>query len=269
MGLKLKKKSLKKRSPESAVARVARPYTVIIPTMGRYNKVKPLTTLGLTRDRYVLCVNDESEKVKYEAENPGVEILVSHKRGCMPNRNFLLDYFPEGSRILMVDDDVEGLFEMRGPGRKGLVKMTGDEVDALIRKGFEMCEKNNTKFWGVYPTYNHYFMSRTIVPHGFIVGMFMGIIVSDQRFDTNVKFKDDYAFTCQHILKYKKVVRFNYVCVKAQYLTNTGGSANFRTTEAIEQDVEYLIQKYPNFIQRNNKREGNEILLKFRPVKGG
>lgn len=268
MPIKLKKKSLKKRSPESSVARAKRPYTVIVPTMGRYNKVKPLTTLGLPRDYYVLCVNDESEKAKYEAENPGVEILVSHKRGCMPNRNFLLDYFPEGSKILMVDDDVEGLFEQRAPGRKGLVKMTGDEVDTLIKKGFHLCEVNGTKFWGVYPTYNHYFMSRTIVPHGFIVGMFMGIIVSDQRFDTNVKFKDDYAFTCQHILKYKKIVRFNYVCVKAQYLTNAGGSANFRTAEAIEQDVEYLIRKYPNFVQRNNKREGNEILLKFRPKKG-
>ena len=128
-------------------------------------------------------MNDDAEKAKYEAENPGVEILVSNKQGCMPNRNFLLNHFPAGFRILMVDDDVEGLFEMRGPGREGLVKMTGDEVDALILKGFDLCEKNKTKFWGVYPTYNHYFMSRTIVPHGVIVGMFMGIIVSDERFD--------------------------------------------------------------------------------------
>ena len=268
MNLKIRKKHDILRSPRTSVARATRPYTIAILSMGRYGKVKPLTTLGLPAERFILCVNDFEEKRKYEAENPGIEILVSHKKGCMPNRNFLLDYFPAGSKIVMVDDDVEGLFEQRGPGREGLVKMNGTEVDALIRKGFEMCEKNGTKLWGVYPTYNHYFMSRTIVPHGFIVGMWMGIIVSDERFDTNVKFKDDYAFTCQHILRFKKIVRFNYVCVKAQYLTNAGGSANFRTTDAIEADVEYLIQKYPNWIMRNNKREGNEILLKFRPAKG-
>lgn len=268
MGLKMKKKSSKLGSPKTSVARAKRPYTIIVPSKGRYEKVKPLQSLGLPLENFIICVNDDEEKAKYEAANPGVEILVSNKTGCMPNRNFLLDYFPEGSKIIMVDDDVEGLFMQKGPGREGLVKMSGDEVDALIRKGFEMCEKNGTKLWGVYPTYNHYFMSRTIVPHGFIVGMWMGIIVSDERFDTNVKFKDDYAFTCQHIVRYKKVVRFNYICVKAQYLTNAGGSADFRTVEAVENDVEYLIQKYPNFIQRNNKREGNEILLKFRPKKG-
>lgn len=268
MNLKLKTKSPISRLPKMSVARVNRPYTVIIPTKGRYNKVKPLASLGLPRECFVLCVNDESEAEKYANANPGVEILISHKKGCMPNRNFLLDYYPVGSKIIMVDDDVEGLFEQRGPGRQGLVKMTGDEIDNLIKKGFAMCETNGTKLWGVYPTFNHYFMSRTIVPHGFIVGMWMGIIVSDERFDTNVKFKDDYAFTCQHIIRFKKIVRFNYVCVKAQYLTNAGGSADFRTAEAIEKDVEYLIQKYPNFIQRNNKRKGNEILLKFRPVKG-
>jgi hypothetical protein len=56
-------------------------------------------------------VNDESEKALYAAKNPGVEILVSNKTGCMPNRNFLLNHFPAGSRILMVDDDVEGLLK--------------------------------------------------------------------------------------------------------------------------------------------------------------
>lgn len=242
-------------------------YKIVVPTMGRYDSVKPLTSLGLPVDRFVLCVNDEDERSKYKDVNPDVEIMVSNRRGCMPNRNWILDQFEEGSKIIMVDDDVEGLFELRGKGKENLIKMTGDEIEVLIEKGFSMCQSNKTKFWGVYPVNNHFFMSRTIVPHGFIVGMWMGIVVSDQRFDTNVHFKDDYAFTCQHILKYKKVVRFNYVSVKAKYLSNTGGSANFRTVERVEQDVEYLIQKYPNWVVRNNNRKGNEILLKFRPEK--
>jgi hypothetical protein len=244
------------------------PYRIIIPTRGRYDKIPAIEALGLDKKYFTLVVNNEDEKKKYQKNFSDIKMMVSCSRSCIEARNYVLDKFPEGTKIIMVDDDVEGLYEMRGPGRSGLVKMTGDEIDKLIKKGFDLCEKNKTKFWGVYPTYNHYFMSNTIVPHGFIVGMWMGIIISDQRFDMNLKLKDDYGFTCQHIIKYKKIVRFNYVCVKAKYHTNSGGGSEYRTKEMEEQDVNYLIGKYPNFVQRNTKREGHEILLKFRPVRG-
>lgn len=245
-----------------------RDYTIIVPTRGRYDNVRPLSTLGLPIDKFVLCVNDDQEKIKYREHYPNVEIWVSDTNTCIDARNYCLARFNEGEKIIMVDDDVDGLFEQRGPGRQGLVKMTGDEIDILIKKGFAMCEVNGTKLWGVYPVFNHFFMSRSIIPHGFIVGMWMGIIVSDERFDTNIKLKDDYGFTCQHILRFKKVVRFNYVCVKAKYHTNAGGGSEYRTDEMQRQDVEYLIRKYPNWIVKNNNREGHEILLKFRTAKG-
>jgi len=92
-------------------------YKIVVPTMGRYDKVKPLTSLGLPAERFVLCVNDEDERSKYMKANPDVEVIVSNKRGCMPNRNWILDQFEEGSKIIMVDDDVEGLFELRGKGK--------------------------------------------------------------------------------------------------------------------------------------------------------
>jgi len=255
--MKIKKKKLASKLP----------YQIVIPTRGRYDNVRPIETLGLPKHLYTLVVNDEEEKRKYKEHYPNIKILVSNTTTCIKARNFALDYFPVGSKIIMVDDDVDGLFEQRSPGRKGLIKMTGDEIDILIKKGFILCQKNKTKLWGVYPVYNHFFMSQSIVPHGFIVGMWMGIVVSDERFDENINLKDDYGFTCQNILRFKKIVRFNYVCVKAKYHTNAGGGSLYRTSDMEREDVEYLIQKYPNWIVRNNNREGNEILLKFRPEK--
>lgn len=242
-------------------------YMVIIPTYKRYSKVEPITGLGLPMERYALCVNDMTEAREYRKFYPDVRIIVANVKGCTAARNYLLDHFPVGTQMVQVDDDVEGLFELRGQGRENLVKMTGEEVDALIKQGFTTAKKNGTNLWGVYPVFNHYFMSRTIVPHSHIVGMFMGIVVGQERFDPYLNSKVDYAFTIQHILRYRKVVRFNYVCVKGKYESNAGGLQTVRNRDREEAEVLYLLNKYPKYVFRNTKREGSEILLKFKVTK--
>lgn len=241
---------------------------IVIPTYKREGRVLPIKGLGLPEDRFVLVVNDSGEKRRYQEHYPNVEILVSNTKGLTVCRNWILDHFPKGTKMVQVDDDVEGLWEVRGPGKDGLVQMTGEEVDVFIEKGFHVADVNKTKLWGVYPVFNHYFMSRTIAPHQFIVGMWMGITVGVERFNPKLKTKVDYEFTIQHILRYKKVARFNYVCVKGRYKTNAGGlQKSAREDDPAEWEVQYLIDKYPNFVVRNTKREGSEILLKFRKEK--
>lgn len=239
-------------------------YMVIIPTYKRYNKVEPIAGLGLPMERYALCVNDMNEAREYRKFYPNVKIIIANVKGCTAARNYLLDHFPVGTQMVQVDDDVEGLFELRGTGKANLVKMTGREVDALIKDGFERCKRNKTNLWGVYPVHNHYFMSRTIVPHAHIVGMFMGIIVGPERFDPYLNSKVDYAFTIQNILRYRKILRYNYVSVKGKYVSNAGGLQTVRNADREEAEVLYLLNKYPKFVVRNTKREGSEILLKFR-----
>lgn len=242
-------------------------YKVIIPTFKRYNKVEPIVGLGLPMSRYALCVNDADEAEKYRKYYPDVQIIIAGVTGCTAARNYLLDKFPVGTCMVQVDDDVEGLYELRGQGRANLVKMRGKEVDKLIQENFTRCKQNKTNLWGVYPVHNHFFMSRTIVPHAHVVGMFMGIIVGPERFNPGLNSKVDYEFTIQHILRYKKVVRLNYVCVKGKYASNKGGLQVVRNAEREEAEVQYLLQKYPQFVVRNTKREGSEILLKFKIVK--
>lgn len=239
-------------------------YKVIIPTYKRYGKVAPISDLGLPMDRFVLCVNDKDEMRQYRKYYPDVEIAVAGVKGCTAARNWLLDNAKEGTCMVQMDDDVTGLFELRGKGRENLIKMTGAELDSFIQKGFDTCIRNKTNLWGVYPVCNHFFMSQTIVPHGHVVGMFMGIVVGPERFNPDLNSKVDYEFTIQHILRYKKIVRYNYVCVKGKYASNKGGLQTVRNAEREEAEVQYLLQKYPQFVVRNTKREGSEILLKFK-----
>ena len=104
-------------------------YKVIIPTYKRYDKVAPIEGLGLPLDRYALCVNDEEEAERYDEFYPDITKIITGQKGCTASRNWLLENFPKGYRMVQVDDDVEGLYELRGKGRTGLVKMTGEEVD--------------------------------------------------------------------------------------------------------------------------------------------
>jgi hypothetical protein len=63
--------------------------------------------------------------------------------------NAIIDYFNIGDRVIVMEDDI-----------KRLVKKSGNKVipcfdfNELAQSGWEMCEKNNTKLWGINPTNN-------------------------------------------------------------------------------------------------------------------
>jgi len=235
-------------------------YEIAIPTRGRPGQITTIDALGINPQRYTLFVDTEEEAFDYGKHYPDVRIVVTEVKGITNTRNFILDYYPSGSHIVTMCDDVQEILMFSGS--KKLVPIYGNELDVFIRRGFEVCIHNNTKLWGVYPIPNHFFMKKTLSPDGFIIGTFSGIIVSDIRMDEELILKEDYDFTIKHILEYRKVVRFNYVAVKAKHYKNKGGCVDYRTTEAEQKSIARLKELYPRFVRDNPKRE-NEILLKF------
>lgn len=240
-------------------------YKICIPSLGRPQNVKPPKELGLPGERFIIFVNTEDEAGEYRKENPGIEVVTTNVKGITKTRNFMLNYFKHDENIVMMDDDVTGLYEYFG--EKDLRKIPADELDKFIERGFKLCRLNKTKLWGVYPTYNHFYMSMGVCTNGFIVGMFMGIIIGNLRFDENLRVKDDYGMTIEAILRYKKIIRFNNVCIKASYKTNAGGASVYRTLEKEKADADYLVGKYPRYVRHNTNRKGHEILLTFRQKK--
>lgn len=239
-------------------------YTVAIPTRGRAGKV---TTISILPDNIRVClfVNTEQEKAEYSQHDykRPVDIIVSNKQGITKNRNFMLDYFGNDKHIVTMCDDVDGVFRL-SYGK--LAILSPEQLDSFIKKGFELCIKNNTKLWGCYPVPNAFYMSEKITGNGFIIGTFSGIIVSDIRHDENLILKEDYDFTIKHILKYKKAVRFNNYCVKAKHYSNKGGCVDYRNDEAEQSSIRILKENYPLYV-RDNPRRKNEILLNFKVFK--
>lgn len=241
-------------------------YPIAIPTVNRYNVIT-IENLGLDPKNVFLFVNDDEERRKYKKANPQCNIVVVDKKGISNARNAILSHF-DGLPIVMCDDDIKGLFRlnMQGKERKDkLVQLNAKEIKEFIKTAFDACKKYKTALWGVYPIKNHFFMAPKIKPAGFIIGSFCGVIAdpSNIKFDITMPLKEDYDFTCQHIMKYKKIIRFDNHCIEAIHYSNKGGCQGYRNKEKENAACDIMLQRYPQWVTLNTKRPG-EILLKFK-----
>lgn len=229
-------------------------YHICIPSHNRPDKVETPNVLGI--NEYYIFVNDEQQAEKYRKHHTNV--IVTNTIGITKARNAILDYFPIGSNILMCDDDIKGLYRLVG---KKSILMQQNEVKKLILKMFDLCKQHNIGLWGVGATFNPYFMRHKFSYRTFIIGTFCGCITSDIRMDENLKVKEDYDFTIQHILRDRCILRQDGVGVRAGHYTQ-GGCDSLRAINEDKKAKEYLMSKYPKFV-RSNPRSDNEVLLRF------
>ena len=240
---------------------------IAIPSHNRTN----ITTLELLsefpREDIYIFVNDEEQRNKYKEVHKFLNVIQSNTKGIQQARNYILDFFGNDTEVLMLDDDIEKFLTLEGGVKnfkiqKKLNEMTNTQVKEFVEKGFEVARKNNVKLWGIYPVENPFYMSAKLDNKGFIIGSFSGIIVDDIRMDNNLQLKEDYDYTLQHIIKNKKVMRYNNYTMKIKHYSNAGGVVDLRNEK---QDMEqrccdYLLKKYPFFLKANPKRE-NELLI--------
>lgn len=238
---------------------MARIYEVAIPSRGRAETLSTVELLKGLPANITIFVDEKEDAEKY-AKHHDCKIVETGTSGITKARNFILDYYKEGTNVVMLDDDLRGIKTMVGSKLKAL---DFSQVDTLIRTGFNACVKWNTKLFGIYPIPNAFFMSRSISVNTFIIGTFTGVIVGDLRYDEDLELKEDYDFTLKHILKYKRAIRFNNFCVDAKHYSNAGGCKDRRDADLEQRCVQKLLALYPAFIRINPKRS-NEILLSIK-----
>lgn len=197
-------------------------------------------------------------------EQAGASSVIEVENGLCAARNRAInDGALQGAYTVELSDDLTGLaFAL---DKKETVPLTFPEalskvLGAMNVTGFHLA--------GVAPTSNPYFSdpNKRIVTHKFIVGDF--IIVSpdtDLRFDENLKLKEDYDYTLQHLHRYGGVARVDSIMATFKHRTNPGGAVEFRNAEREQEAISYLKAKWPGEIRDNPRRE-NEILMKWRKV---
>ena len=182
-----------------------------IPSYKRVDKqlsLKMLKDFGYEKDDiYISTETKEDYEAYKEKYSKDCNVIYKEGHSVTENRNALIDYFDKGQWVVMLDDDIQGFYKLAGKTLKKIE--TRNEIDKMFNDFFEYTEKNNGKMWGVYPCKNAYFMKQTINKKD-IINSCLGLII-DERFDEELKTKEDIELCCRYINKGYNIIRFNFI----------------------------------------------------------
>jgi hypothetical protein len=251
-------------------------YVVAIPTYNRVDEVvkKTLNTLktgGVSANQIYLFVANKQQYTLYEQSVPKELYykIVIGKKGITNQRIFISNYFKEGQYVISMDDDVEQFDILKG-GK--LVKLT--KVNNFFLEAYELMKLKNLYLWGIYPVRNAFFMKDEVTfDLRFIIGVTFGFITRhDKQLKMSIKAesKEDYEQSILYFLKDGGVIRYNNVTAKTKF--NAPGGLGQDRFERNKNASEYLTNKYPDIVSRNDRDDGTpEVKLAKLPatIEGG
>jgi len=243
---------------------------IAIPSYKRSEIIQSKTLAVLERydippEQVTIFVASQEEYETYSDAIKGIQIIVALP-GLAAARNFIMDYFPVGKRILFMDDDIEKFIERTDEGTKVELESFTEMVDM----GFAKAKQVNCCLWGLSAVPNPFFMKRTISTHlKFIIGSCFGMINPGSSGDGGIHLdfseKEDYLRTLLCYERDGAVVRINYVSPVTKYYKHGGGmQTNANRVKDQETAVEYLVDRWPLLVHINSRRRSQypEVLLR-------
>jgi len=194
-------------------------FQIAIPSFGR-SKILQLQTLatlehfGINKNLITIFVVAEQLQ-EYKTIGDDYKFVVGEK-GIVEQRKFIENYYPAGTWVVSLDDDV-----------KEIDLDCFESLEQFIIHAFQECIDRGSYIWGVYPVFNPFFR-KTKEPLttclNFIVGGFYGFINRPnepdlQQFDNH---RDDIEKTIRYFIKDGIVLRFNKIGYKTKYYAAGG-----------------------------------------------
>lgn len=213
--------------------------------------LKYLVSLGYPKEQIILSVQTKEDYEIYK-QYENICTLIYNEGNCVgDNRNNILNYIADGSQVVMLDDDIKYLQQLKNENLENIT--TKEQLDKFINNAFDYCKKNNARIWGVYPVQNPFFMKKSIDKQNLIIGCVMGLI-NCFRFDRQYRTKEDYELCCREISKGYNCIRFNHITADAKHKTNLGGCKDDWKYEINKHCADMLIRSYPKLVKRNMKK---------------
>lgn len=234
-------------------------------------KTLPLIANIYSSDNIAVFIDSKEDYQEYadKVSKYGVKnVVVTGKKGMGATRNFILDYYSVGDKILSIDDDVEKIVIK---GKSTSKPEAFNDIAKLVDLGFSLCDKNNTILFGINPVPNPFYMKNNISLNlKFIMGGFYGCIIPENRdvLRVSVDSKEDYERTLKVFSEYKKVIRFNNISWISKTYSLAGGMQAYRTKEDVMKGAKYLCSEYPHLCKINtrSKKETVELILNSRQI---
>jgi len=239
-------------------------YKVVIPSYDRFNTIKEKTLKVLLssgihiKDIYIF-VSSIKQKLLYQSSLGNSYNIIVGKKGITNQRIFIQHYFPPGTHIVSMDDDIQQVNKLKGDK---LVHL--HDLHSFFINSFKFIINNNAFIWGVYPVRNPFFMHNTVSRDlKFIIGTFYGFIVRhDKDLIPICKEKEDYELSILYFLKDNTIIRFNNITFKTIFRTSGGiGTIQGRIKDNFKAAL-FLNKKYPQFVSIFERNGVKEIRLR-------
>jgi len=222
---------------------------IAIPSYRRADKIFELTIASLIRSGANLAdvtvfISDPSEHQAYVDGVGNMVKIVDSVPTKSKNLSFIMNYYPKGTHILFVDDDIKSFEKLSKDGKK-LVETNLD----FARKGFELCEREGLTTWGIYAARNAFFMKPRITKGLFLqVGSCYGLINTGADYHhVTTDEKEDYRRGFQVFAEEGGMIRMDYITVNTAYYKESGGMQERRTALIIERAAKLLAFNYPQY----------------------
>lgn len=248
---------------------------IAIPSCGRSKDkgtAEYLCDMGVDPSSIYIFVQNTEDDEAYHRDKAdiGVNVVFREADFVTKARNNILDYFYSGDTfpdILMLDDDIQRIDKLSGKGLSAIEN--AEQFYDEMGRCFDFARKQGVWLWGVYPTDNAYFMSKTIstiVTVNTLIAFVGRKEWKSLRFDNHFKMKEDIELCSRLLSTGNKVFRYDYLAIKAKHRTNKGGCYDAWKTNENAKSVHWLLKRYPHLLAKNCKRNG-EVRVKVRDEK--
>lgn len=237
-------------------------FQIAIPTYQRARKVKEcslayLSSQGIDPDCITLFLKNNEEYNLYSEELSGVRLVVCHTQTLNDKKTFINQYYPLGTKVLNLDDDIRDMVFL-DPEKRFLPVMT---------RMFELLVEHEMELFGVYPTHTtnkFYLKDRVAIGHNFCIGQCSGFINTGRVFPTQFCGKEDKWLSLVNTQTKGGSLRYEGVSCKT---TNNakGGLSEFRKTADIQADAKALAAAFPELCSYKVKKhtEGDVIFTRL------
>ena len=225
-------------------------YSIAIPSYQRPQELLKKTLTMLKNENidpsiiYVFVVPEEEQIYRQTIPDGYCKDIVVGVIGLPEQRNFIYDYFPLGTRILMIDDDIK---EVRFVNKIPL--------DDMIRRMWKITEEEGASLWSIYPVANLFFCKdRVVIGKVFCVGCFHGVVNDRLYYIQNCGASEDRWNTLTRFLRDGKTLRYEGCCPITTYFAK-GGLTDYRKTRQYE-DTVLIHNMFPTLTTLKQKKNG-------------
>ena len=203
-------------------------------------------------DMVDIHLSDDGDSAEYA--DIQINKIVTGSKNVTEKFNSIHNYYPAGTQVVVMEDDIEEL-----------VFGYGENVKTKFTNLLELCERGFSEIpfggiWGIVPHHNAFFMkNRSTDDFKLVVAHLFGFISTrDKRLEVTQIGKSDYERTILYYILYGRTVRLDMVGVKTNSYVSEGGMQSDLNGMARfvkeRESVKYLSTRYPHLCKKNDKK---------------